>query len=111
VRIVGGVEGQIALRLGRTALATESETARSVPVGRVLRPPREGGFLQWREEEIPREGVRLVRRCVRSRWIDGSTHVWVMRARQTGSGEGSSGLRFDVAEFRPEAPGGGTIAR
>lgn len=54
----------------------------------------------WREEEIPRPGLRLLRRVVRSRWIDGSTHVWFLRTRQVGVGEGPSGLRFDVAEMQ-----------
>lgn len=50
------------------------------------------------EEELPREGVRLVRAFALARWTDGSTHVWARRQRGTGRGEGSSGLRFDAAE-------------
>lgn len=48
------------------------------------------------EEEIPREGVRVTRSYQLARWLDGSTHVWLGRRKRVGSGEGSSGLRFDT---------------
>jgi hypothetical protein len=39
----------------------------------------------------------------RSRWIDGSVHLWSARQKTTGAGEGQSGLRFDLAlERRPK---------
>lgn len=47
------------------------------------------------EEELPREGVRVTRSYQFARWHDGSTHVWIGRRKRVGSGEGSSGLRFD----------------
>jgi len=47
------------------------------------------------EEEIPREGVRITRNYQLTRWHDGSTHLWIGRRKRVGSGEGSSGLRFD----------------
>jgi len=47
------------------------------------------------EEEIPREGVRVTRSYQLTRWHDGSTHLWIGRRKRVGSGEGSSGLRFD----------------
>ena len=47
------------------------------------------------EEEIPREGVRVTRNYQLTRWHDGSTHLWIGRRKRVGSGEGSSGLRFD----------------
>jgi hypothetical protein len=50
------------------------------------------------DEEVPREGARLLRDYVRARWVGGSTLVWSRRRKQVGRGEGSSGLRFDVAE-------------
>lgn len=64
------------------------------PVGRILRPAVNP--YQVREEEISRAGVRVVRMACRSRWIDGSTHLWMSRARRAATGEGSSGLLFDV---------------
>jgi len=47
------------------------------------------------EEEIPREGIRVTRNYQLTRWHDGSTHLWIGRRKRVGSGEGSSGLRFD----------------
>jgi hypothetical protein len=47
------------------------------------------------EEEIPREGIRVTRSYQLARWHDGSTHLWIGRRKRVGSGEGSSGLRFD----------------
>jgi hypothetical protein len=49
------------------------------------------------EEEVPRTGVRIQRVVYRSRWVDGSTHVWVTRRKLVGAGETQSGLRFDAA--------------
>lgn len=64
--------------------------------GTILRSQvtRENG-LQIFEEEIPREGIRLTRHYQLTRWHDGSTHLWIGRRKKVGSGEGSSGLRFD----------------
>jgi hypothetical protein len=58
------------------------------PLGRVLSL---GSELRIFEEEVPRDS-------------DGATHLWIGRRKTPGRGEGSSGLRWDVAE--PEsAPG------
>jgi len=64
------------------------------PRGRLL--PAKGGEIF--EEEVPREGVRLCQRYVMARWFNGETFVWRRTERATGRGEGSSGLRFDIAE-------------
>jgi hypothetical protein len=64
------------------------------PLGRILEPGRE---LLLHEEEVPREGVRVTCAYQYTRWIDGSTYLWIGRRKQPGRGEGSSGLRFDVA--------------
>src|SRR5215217_117058 len=50
------------------------------------------------EEEIPREGIRVTRHYQIARWQDGSTHLWIGRRKKVGTGEGSSGLRFDILE-------------
>lgn len=47
--------------------------------------------------EVPREGLRLHRERVLSRWSDGTALLWSRRLRRVGRGEGSSGLRFDTA--------------
>jgi hypothetical protein len=48
------------------------------------------------DEEIPREGVRVTRQFERTRWIGGSTLLWVGLRKEVGRGEGSSALRFDA---------------
>jgi hypothetical protein len=50
------------------------------------------------EEEIPSSGVVVRRRWFLARSADGGRHVWAARSVSVGRGEGSSGLRFDVAE-------------
>ncbi|HEU4933765.1 MAG TPA: hypothetical protein VFT48_16895 [Pyrinomonadaceae bacterium] len=64
--------------------------------GRILNPDTKS--LKLFEEEIPREGVRVTRHYQLARWHDGSTHLWIGRRKKVGTGEGSSGLRFDVLE-------------
>jgi len=49
------------------------------------------------DEEIPREGVRVMRQFERTRWLNGSTLLWIGLRKQVGRGEGSSALRFDEA--------------
>lgn len=65
------------------------------PHGRILEPERP---LALHEEEVPRAGARVTRAFQYARWIDGSTHLWIGRRKQPGRGEGSSGLRFDIAD-------------
>src|SRR5262245_55317879 len=48
------------------------------------------------EEEVPRAGARLTQSYQRTRWIDGRAVIWFGARKQTGRGEGSSGLRFDA---------------
>jgi hypothetical protein len=47
------------------------------------------------EEEVPRAGIRVTQRFQRTRWRDGRAWVWLGVRKQTGRGEGSSGLAFD----------------
>jgi hypothetical protein len=47
------------------------------------------------EEEVPRAGVLVTQGFQRTRWRDGRTWVWLGVRKQTGRGEGSSGLAFD----------------
>ncbi|HET9834474.1 MAG TPA: hypothetical protein VFP91_22275, partial [Vicinamibacterales bacterium] len=47
------------------------------------------------EEEVPRAGIQVTQRFQRTRWRDGRAWVWVGVRKQTGRGEGSSGLAFD----------------
>jgi hypothetical protein len=75
------------------------------PLGVVLRP---GKAMALRDEEIPREGVRLRRVPTLARRVDGSYTRWITRRVTVGRGEGSSGLAFDVTVARtPLAPENG----
>jgi len=65
---------------------------------RLLAPMVRDATLTLREEEVPREGARATRVYQLTRWIDGTTLLWLARRKSVGRGEGSSGLRFDTAE-------------
>jgi hypothetical protein len=62
----------------------------SPPIGTLLHP----GF-SLHEETLTRTGVRLFRHRKRTRSVDGRVHVWTARQRGAGTGESTSGLRFD----------------
>jgi hypothetical protein len=47
------------------------------------------------EDEVPRTGTIADVRYRRTRWLDGAVLIWRSAAKQTGRGEGSSGLSFD----------------
>jgi hypothetical protein len=55
------------------------------------------------EEEVTRAGTRAMQAYQRTRWTDGRVYIWLRVRRQTGRGEGSSGLAFDQAV--PVPPG------
>jgi hypothetical protein len=70
-----------------------------LPAGELLAP---AGLWLW-QEEVPREGARVVRRHRMARGDNGRVYVWRARRSETGRGEGSSGLRYDDA-LPAEAP-------
>jgi hypothetical protein len=86
------------IRLQRAAALLDEgdEPGFSRPLGRLLEPERSD--LSLFEEEVPRSGLRLVRRFEYTRWVDGSTFLWLARRKSAGAAEGSSGLRFDRLE-------------
>jgi hypothetical protein len=47
------------------------------------------------EEEVPRSGVTVSQSFQRTRWTNGEVFVWLGMKKETGRGEGSSGLAFD----------------
>jgi hypothetical protein len=49
------------------------------------------------EEEVPRAGIVVKQSYQRTRWRDGRAWVWIGARKQTGRGEGHSGLAFDRA--------------
>jgi hypothetical protein len=64
--------------------------------------PREAMFIH--EEEVPRAGVRVTQAFQRTRWRDGRAWLWLGVRKQTGRGEGSSGLAFDQLVDLPPPP-------
>jgi hypothetical protein len=95
--VVDPAQGDIALEQGAMLTETPNPTP-IVPVGRILVPSSLNGHpYRIREEEVPREGLKVSRVICRTRGTDGSTHLWIARRKQIGRGEGSSGLRFDLA--------------
>jgi hypothetical protein len=88
------------IRLQRAALPRLIPDAPSPvePRGAILRhgldeTPRQPYFIH--EEEVPRAGVIVTRAYQRARWWDGKIFTWLGRRKQTGRGQGSSGLEFD----------------
>ena len=57
------------------------------------------------EEEVPRAGARLTQFFERTRWTGGQVYTWLRVRKQTGRGEGSSGLGFDAIVSVPEKQG------
>lgn len=47
------------------------------------------------EEEVPRAGVQITQAYQRTRWHNGQVFCWLGVKKQTGRGEGQSGLAFD----------------
>ncbi len=87
-----------AIALERAAMLRAPLNTPILPYGRILNPQKVGtGPYRVQEEEVSRTGVRVSRVYSRARWTDGSTHLWIARRKQTGRGEGSSGLKFDSA--------------
>ncbi len=83
--------GEPRLRLERMA----NQSPSLVPRGRFL----SFGGPEIPDAEVPREGTRLVRDYALARSPAGTSLAWARRVRRTGRGEGSSGLRFDVADL------------
>ena len=47
------------------------------------------------EEEVPRAGMRVAELYQRTRWKNGKVFIWLGISKNTGRGEGHSGLAFD----------------
>jgi len=56
------------------------------------------------EEEVSRAGARLFQAYERTRWMGGLVCTWLRVVRQTGRGEGASGLAFDELIDVPFSP-------
>jgi hypothetical protein len=82
--------------LARAALRDDVTDQPVRPEGELL--GRGAAELLLYDETVPREGLRVRRQWQYGRGPDGSTHLWRTRRSDTGRGEGSSGLRFDVVD-------------
>jgi hypothetical protein len=85
-----------AVVLQRGTMLDQTVTAQ----GTILAPDVHPWYFH--EEEVPSAGLRVRRIPSVARWLDGTPFGWVSRRVSTGKGEGSSGLRFDIAI--PPAP-------
>ena len=79
------------------------------PRGEILRVgldevPKQPYFVH--EEEVPSSGVIITRKYQRARGPNGEVFTWIGRRKETGRGEGASGLMFDqvVPLEQPETP-------
>jgi hypothetical protein len=91
-------QGALYLRRGTMEIPTTGGLV-TVKGRALLLDPSQPFFLA--DHIIPRSGVLADRYFRRARSADGATHVWMARARGSGTGPGWSGLRFDVVQ--PEA--------
>jgi hypothetical protein len=82
--------------LPRTLAGDPNPPAKVQPRTALLREGLDKGALYFiHEEEVPRAGARLLQFYQRTRWTDGKIYTWLRVLKQTGRGEGSSGLAFD----------------
>jgi hypothetical protein len=96
--VVDEARAEIALEPGSLVRSVGGTYEPIVPLGRILQPSSlSGAPYRIREEEVPDVSVRVRRVICRSRWIDGSTHLWVARLKSVGEGPGRSGIAFDLA--------------
>lgn len=58
--------------------------------------PEPNGIYTIFEEEVPRSGVRVYQSYQRTRWHGGRVYNWLGVRKQTGRGEVSSGLGYDL---------------
>lgn len=90
------------IRLQRAAMPRLTDPLAGTPVeprGAIVRAGLDVGspyFLH--EEEVPRAGAIVTRGFQRARWFDGKVYTWIGRRKETGRGQGASGLVFDRVE-------------
>jgi len=85
----------IVLQRGRALKATSTGPEPVSALSKILNPGPPSSIYRIAEEEIPRSGLRVERIVYRTRWIDGTSHLWVQRRRGIGAGESQSNLNFD----------------
>ena len=97
------------IRLQRASMPRLTDAipdSRVEPRGNVLRVGLDGVEVRQpyfvHEEEVPRAGAIVTRGFQRTRWFDGKVFTWIGRRKETGRGQGASGLEFDrVTPVKP----------
>jgi hypothetical protein len=84
--------------IGRLALGTLWNARDQKPAGRVLEGLKSPRRLH--QEEVPPEGVQVVRRWQSARGIDGSLHFWIGRSKTPRRTDIAPAVRFDVVEWK-----------
>jgi hypothetical protein len=95
-----GSNREIRLQRARMPRLTDAISASVIqPRGQILRVNLDTGqqnetyFVH--EEEVPRSGAIVTRKFQRTRGANGEVFTWIGRRKETGRGEGTSGLAFD----------------
>jgi hypothetical protein len=90
------------IRLQRASMPRLTDAipdSRVEPRGAVLRVSLDGVDVRQpyflHQEQVPRAGAIVTRGFQRTRWFDGKVFTWIGRRKQTGRGQGASGLEFD----------------
>jgi len=90
------------IRLQRAAMPRLTDAipeSAIAPRGQILRANLDGGRPDTRyfvhQEEVPRAGAIVTRKFQRARGANGEVFTWIGRRKETGRGEGASGLMFD----------------
>ena len=95
------------VQLRRAAMPSEVDTTPVRPRTALLREGFDAGQPYYiHEEEVPRVGTRLTVAYNRTRTRTGRAVVWLTVRRETGRGERSSGLSFDLLTDTPTPPSG-----
>lgn len=94
------------IRLQRASMKRDIPNVLNVdpvePRGDILRPglneePKQPFFIH--NEEVLKVGTQVSRTYQRARWWNGNVYTWLGRRKQSGKGQGSSGLEFDRIQY------------
>jgi len=94
------------IRLQRASMKRDIPNVSNIdpvePRGEILRPglneePKQPFFIH--NEEVLKVGTQVSRSYQRARWWNGDVYTWLGRSKQSGKGQGSSGLEFDRIQY------------
>lgn len=92
-----GSNREVRLQRGAMPRLTDAKEGTVIePRGEILRVGLDQSQTYFvHEEEVPRSGVIVTRKYQRTRGPNGEVFTWIGRRKETGRGEGASGLVFD----------------